>query len=309
MVEFPTFTDDARVKDSLRAYRLEITNELSEIFSPLCSKLYCRYNALSEHEKAQMPLVGSIPEIENIDYEIELDRYLFNYDISECLYFCKHIAFSRIVTDRSPEYIVPIKKPGLEYIVPVGEYGDENSINVLSAARYVSGCVYELIRDDCEFAKEDYSYKLDRDTFFSDPLLSMYEGALSIAQAYSVLSATPHESYRDDPVGYYHKLLEDGVIENLSLRLPVGKLAPMARDGVAFKNPVVIDRNGKSKLSQELVSSLMRERKILTTDGKGEGCPVGRKLIELREDTTIAQASGIYVMGKMFGEVFERLSA
>lgn len=170
----------------------------------------------------------------------------------------------------------------------------------------------DLISDEAAGLKTEHNYLIKKETFQSNPIFSMMEGALSIGQAFAVLSAGRNPHYKSDPVELFRKLIETNTFNQLAGLLPLARIAPMVHEGMYFNDPI----DPKTfKLTSALQKNLAAERNAVyeknhenSSGVTFNGCPVARKNTPVQhEDGSPGkiEESGINLMAKVFADYLE----
>lgn len=170
-------------------------------------------------------------------------------------------------------------------VMPVGAYGKEFAEKLVRATAVAMEQVGHVV--DLEAAEiaekyddvlgrrtargaseryKDYSKNLFRPegaehnpTTKHTPKAILQEGILSVMQAVALLTADKVPGY-DDPDKLLDDLVDQGVIERFTRKLPMGYVGPLTLKGAYFPNPLHV-KDGSLELSEPFTEHLRAERK------------------------------------------------
>jgi len=196
--------------------------------------------------------------------------------------------------------------------IPIGLYGKDLAVATVQTVRALYALLPKTVGVEAFEVFKENKYTLLTETFQSDPIYSMMEGALTIGQAYAVLSADKNPHYQDDPVGLFRRLLQEKVFDQFAAYLPAGKLPTLAHRGATIEGAFDQDTfqltgtlRGQLQHEREAV---IRQRGIRSVRITHKGCPVAREHTPTpHEEGTpgVIDKSGITLMGEVFADYLE----
>jgi len=202
--------------------------------------------------------------------------------------------------------------------IPIGEYGSQLALSVSQAVRALYVIIPEMIRSESQQLLQQHRRFIVNNTYWKDPLYSMLDSTLSIAQAFAILSSDLNPHFREDPVGLFRKFIGKKTFNQYSRLLLFGDNAALAQNGFAFRHAVDPET---FKLKPELISRLIQRQKhefeMRNLAGEDrtsrdmrtiKGCPVAAENTPVkREDGTpdVIKESGINLTAEVFALYLE----
>lgn len=227
--------------------------------------------------------------------------------------------------------------------VPVGEYGETFSLDIMRAATILKRAAREMVADEAMQVKERNPAIVGRTQLdlmqsqrsradrFNSPLATLQDGIDSIADA--IIEALGRKNGGpDDPMDALRAMTEQRIVEALSLRLGFGVIAPTRENNALFKDAVTW-KEGVPALTSQFRGQLRDQRDAMTDVFRelernpafangvitGMGCPVGHPVdpqggeseeaVGVSEDEASAKTSGVQVLSETFLAVMEDLAA
>jgi hypothetical protein len=192
--------------------------------------------------------------------------------------------------------------------IPVGEYGDEFTLDVIRAATILKNAATALIKDETTQLDRQRSSIIRRADLESS-LPIFLDGIDSIADAL-VHALTIKNGGPDDPAQALRLVVEHKIPEELSLRLGFGLVAPTRRRNQVLKD-IVVWANGKPRVNPDLKPLIRHQNNELTAAQMlsrpitGQGCPVG--YVD-KHANDVDRRSGVQMLSEIFLGVVENLA-